>query len=83
MPARKKLPHRQMRKGRRKQAGGQLGAIASILGPIIAKEVIGGIVGAIKRKKKRKKGKGISVAGAGLRLAGQRGRGRHKRKSGK
>ena len=75
-------PHGKRRK--KKQVGGQLGALLPLLkfvGPVVAAEAIKfGVQTALrktKKGKKRKKGKGLKVAGSGLRLAGQRGKGLH------
>lgn len=55
------------RRRRRAQPGGQFGAIASILGPIVAKEVAKVVIPKIRKQL----GFGLNPAGRGLRLAGQ------------
>lgn len=69
-PRKRKVPVR-----RRRQEGGQIGAIMPLLkflGPLVLGEVAKfGISKALHGKKKKKRGRGLHVAGGGLRLAGQ------------
>lgn len=60
---------------RSRQPGGQLGAVASVLGPIVAKEVAKVVVPKIRKQL----GFGLTPAGRGLKLAGQGPRRKKKR----
>ncbi len=78
MPPKRRVGRPRKRRSipKRRMAGGQLGFLTSVLGPLVAKEVAKTVVPLIGKKIR---GKGITLPGGALKLAGQGPRQRRRR----